>query len=199
MKASKIQELRERRRKIINAGGEDKIKARHEKGLLTARERLEALFQPETFQETGMHIRHCGQHFGSADKELPADAVITGTGYVNGQLIAAVSQDFTVAGGTLGKMHAAKIVDVMKFAMKTGVPVVAFKDSGGARIHEGVDSLSGYGQVFYHNVLLSGVVPQIAVVCGPCAGGASYSPALMDFVIMTQSGAYMFITGPEVH
>ena len=198
MKASKIQELRERRRKIINAGGEDKIKARHEKGLLTARERLEALFQPETFQETGMHIRHCGQHFGSADKEIPADAVITGTGYVNGQLIAAVSQDFTVAGGTLGKMHAAKIVDVMKFAIKTGVPVVAFKDSGGARIHEGVDSLSGYGQVFYHNVLLSGVVPQIAVVCGPCAGGASYSPALMDFVIMTQSGAYMFITGPEV-
>ena len=117
MKASKIQELRERRRKIIITGGEDKIKARHEKGLLTARERLEALFQPETFQETGMHIRHCGQHFGSANKELPADAVITGTGYVNGQLIAAVSEDFTVAGGTLGKMHAAKIVDVMKFAM----------------------------------------------------------------------------------
>ena len=198
MKASKIQELRERRRKIIITGGEDKIKARHEKGLLTARERLEALFQPETFQETGMHIRHCGQHFGIADKELPADAVITGTGYVNGQLIAAVSEDFTVAGGTLGKMHAAKIVDVMKFAMKTGVPVVAFKDSGGARIHEGVNSLSGYGQVFYHNVLLSGVVPQIAVVCGPCAGGAAYSPALMDFVIMTQSGAYMFISGPEV-
>ncbi|MGB7917907.1 MAG: acyl-CoA carboxylase subunit beta, partial [Rhodomicrobium sp.] len=141
------------------------------------------------------HIHHSGQHFGIADKWLPADAVITGTGYENGQLIAAVSQDFTVAGGTLGKMHAAKIVDVMKFAMKTGVPVVAFEDSGGARIHEGVDSLSGYGQVFYHNVLLSGVVPQIAVVCGPCAGGA---PALMDFVIMTKSGAYMFITGPEV-
>ena len=138
MKASKIQELRERRRKIIITGGEDKLKARHEKGLLTARERLEALFQPETFQETGMHIRHCGQHFGSANKELPADAVITGTGYVNGQLIAAVSEDFTVAGGTLGKMHAAKIVDVMKFALNNGVPVVAFKDSGGARIHEGV-------------------------------------------------------------
>jgi acetyl-CoA carboxylase carboxyltransferase component len=198
MKASKIQELRERRRKIILAGGEDKIRARHEKGLLTARERLGAFFEPETFQETGMHIRHSGKHFGSADKELPADAVITGTGYVNGQLIAAVSQDFTVAGGSLGKMHAAKIVNVMKFALKTGVPVVAFKDSGGARIHEGVDSLSGYGQVFYHNVLLSGVVPQIAVVCGPCAGGASYSPALMDFVIMTRNNAYMFITGPEV-
>src|SRR5208337_5089815 len=136
--------------------------------------------------------------FGSADKELPADAVITGTGYVNGQVIAAASQDFTVAGGTLGKMHAAKIVDVMKFAMKTGVPVVAFKDSGGARIHEGVDSLSGYGQVFYHNVLLSGVVPQIAVVCGPCAGGAAYSPALMDFIIMTKTHADLFITGPEV-
>jgi acetyl-CoA carboxylase carboxyltransferase component len=198
MKAFKIQELRERRRKIINGGGEDKTRARHEKGLLTARERLGAFFEPETFQETGMHIRHAGKHFGSAEKEFPADGVVTGTGYVYGKLTAAVSQDFTVAGGSLGKMHAAKIVNLMKFALKTGIPVVAFKDSGGARIHEGVDALSGYGNVFYHNVLLSGVVPQIAIVCGPCAGGASYSPALMDFVIMTRKNAYMFITGPEV-
>ncbi|MGO9984779.1 MAG: acyl-CoA carboxylase subunit beta [Rhodomicrobium sp.] len=193
-----LEKLRERRRKIAQAGGADKIKARHELGLMTARERLGALFQPETFQETGMHVRHSGRHFGSDAKDLPADAVITGTGYANGHLVAAVSQDFTVAGGTLGKMHAMKIVELMKFAARTGIPVVAFKDSGGARIHEGVDSLSGYGQVFYHNVLLSGVVPQIAVVCGPCAGGASYSPALMDFVIMTRHNAYMFITGPEV-
>jgi acetyl-CoA carboxylase carboxyltransferase component len=197
MKASKIEGLRERRRKIIVGGGEDKIKARHEKGLLTARDRLGALFQPDTFQEVGMHIHHSGRHFGTADKDIPADAVVTGTGYVHGQLVAAISQDFTVSGGTVGKMHAAKIVEQMKFALKFGIPFVAFKDSGGARIHEGVDSLSGYGEVFYHNVLLSGVVPQIAVVCGPCAGGAAYSPALMDFVIMTRN-AHMFITGPEV-
>ena len=129
---------------------------------------------------------------------MPADGVVTGTGYVNGQQVAAISQDFTVAAGTLGKMHGQKMVDVMRFAIKTGIPVVAFKDSGGARIQEGVDALSGYGEVFYHNVLMSGVVPQIAVVCGPCAGGASYSPALMDFIIMTRSNAQMFITGPEV-
>ncbi len=197
MKASKIEGLRERRRKIIVGGGEDKIKARHEKGLLTARDRLGTLFQPDTFQEVGMHIRHSGRHFGTADKDIPADAVVTGTGYVNGQLVAAIAQDFTVSGGTVGKMHATKIVEQMKFALKFGIPFVAFKDSGGARIHEGVDSLSGYGEVFYQNVLLSGVVPQIAVVCGPCAGGAAYSPALMDFVIMTRN-AHMFITGPEV-
>ncbi len=194
---SKIEGLRERRRKIIVGGGEDKIKARHEKGLMTARERLGALFQPDTFQEVGMHIRHSGRHFGTEDKEIVADAVVAGTGYVNGQQVAAIAQDFTVSGGTVGKMHAIKIVEQMKFALKFGIPFVAFKDSGGARIHEGVNSLSGYGEVFYQNVLLSGVVPQIAVVCGPCAGGAAYSPALMDFVIMTRN-AHMFITGPEV-
>ena len=144
-----------------------------------------------------MHIAHSGRHFGTDGKDIPADAIVTGTGYVNGQLVAAVAQDFTVSGGTVGKMHATKIVETMKFAQKFGIPFVAFKDSGGARIHEGVDSLSGYGDVFYQNVLLSGVVPQIAVVCGPCAGGAAYSPALMDFVIMTRN-AHMFITGPEV-
>jgi len=193
-----LEGLRERRRKIIAQGGEDKIKERHDKGLMTARDRLGALFQADTFQEIGMHVAHSGRHFGVDKKDFPADGVVTGTGYVNGQMVAAVSQDFTVSGGTLGKMHAMKIVELMKFATKTGVPVVAFKDSGGARIHEGVDSLSGYGNVFYQNVLLSGVVPQIAVVCGPCAGGASYSPALMDFIIMKRTNAHMFITGPEV-
>jgi acetyl-CoA carboxylase carboxyltransferase component len=192
-----LEDLRARRRKIIAGGGEEKIKERHHKGLMTARERLGALFQPETFQEIGMHVRHSGRHFGIDKKEMPADGVITGTGYVNGQLVAAFSQDFTVAAGTLGKMHAWKIVELMKFAAKTGIPLVAFKDSGGARIQEAVEALSGYGHVFYHNVLLSGVVPQIAVICGPCAGGASYSPALMDFIIMTRN-AHMFITGPDV-
>ena len=193
-----LEGLTERRKTVFAAGGMDKIQARHEKGLLSARERLETLFQPDTFQEIGTHIRHTATHFGMAGKNLPADGVVVGTGYVDGRQVAAFSQDFTVAAGTLGKMHALKMVQSMKYALKMGVPMVAFKDSGGARIQEGVDALSGYGDVFYHNVLLSGVVPQIAVVVGPCAGGASYSPALMDFIIMTRHNAHMFITGPEV-
>ncbi|MFW5833861.1 MAG: acyl-CoA carboxylase subunit beta, partial [Pseudomonadota bacterium] len=135
---------------------------------------------------------------GLEDKELPSDGVVVGTGYLDGRAVAAFSQDFTVLGGTLGKMHAKKIVQSMQLALKLGCPLVAFKDSAGARIQEAVDALSGYGEVFYQNVLLSGVVPQIAVIAGPCAGGASYSPALMDFIIMTEQNAYMFITGPEV-
>ncbi|MGC1954085.1 MAG: acyl-CoA carboxylase subunit beta [Gammaproteobacteria bacterium] len=190
--------LQERRKKVLAAGGEDKIKKRHDKGLLTARERIEHLFEPNTFQEMGMHIRHSARHFDMESKDFPGDGIVSGTGYVGDHAVAAFSQDFTVGAGTLGKMHARKMVDVMKFALKMGIPVVAFKDSGGARIQEGVDALSGYGEVFYQNVLLSGVVPQIAVVLGPCAGGASYSPALMDFIIMTKQNAFMFITGPEV-
>lgn len=193
-----LDELQKRRAQVHAAGGEDKIRQRHEKGLLSARERLEYLFQPDTFQEFGAHVQHAARHFGMDQKVLPADGIVSGTGYVGGSPVAAFSQDFTVAAGTLGKMHARKMVDIMKLAMKMGIPLVAFKDSGGARIQEGVDALSGYGEVFYHNVLLSGVVPQIAVVAGPCAGGASYSPALMDFIIMTRHNAYMFITGPEV-
>jgi len=145
-----------------------------------------------------MHARHNSRALELDGRELPADGVVTGTGYVNGQMVAAFSQDFTVSAGTLGKMHADKIVELMDFAIKSGVPLVAFKDSGGARIQEGVDALSGYGNVFYRNVLMSGVVPQIAVICGPCAGGAAYSPALMDFIVMTRHNAQMFITGPEV-
>ncbi|MFN3076698.1 MAG: acyl-CoA carboxylase subunit beta [Alphaproteobacteria bacterium] len=198
LSAKLLETLRERREKVLAAGGEDKIKARHEKGQLSARERLERLFEANTFQEMGMHIRHSGRHFGIADKEFPADAVVVGTGYTDGRPVAAFSQDFTVSAGTLGKRHADKMVDVMKFALKMGMPIVAFKDSGGARIQEGVDALSGYGNVFYQNVLASGVVPQIAVVLGPCAGGASYSPALMDFIIISKKHGHMFITGPEV-
>ena len=196
--ARSIEELRQRRRTIALGGGEDKLQRRRDKGLLTARERLALLFQEHTFQEVGMHARRGARSFDPDDRDLPADGVVTGTGYVNGQLVAAFSQDFTVSAGTLGKMHADKIVELMEFATKTGIPLVAFKDSGGARIQEAVDALSGYGNVFYRNVLMSGVVPQIAVICGPCAGGAAYSPALMDFIIMTRHNAQMFITGPEV-
>ena len=193
--------LQTRRETVQAAGGADKIKQRHEKGLMSARERLygpAGLFESDTFQEIGTHVRHSARHFGMEKKDLPADGVVVGTGYVDGRQVAALSQDFTVAAGTLGKMHAMKMVQAMRYALKMGVPVVAFKDSGGARIQEGVDALSGYGEVFYNNVLLSGVVPQIAIVVGPCAGGASYSPALMDFIIMTKSNAHMFITGPQV-
>ena len=148
-----LEELHRRRRLNHLGGGGDKLVKRRDKGLLNARERLELLFQPSTFQEVGMHVRPLdGRH-------LPADGVITGTGYVDGQLTAAFAQDFTVSAGTLGKMHAAKIVETMKFALNTGVPLVAFKDSGGARIQEAVDTLAGYGDVFYHNVLASGVIP----------------------------------------
>ncbi len=198
LSTKQLNELRERRAKVLAAGGDDKIKKQHEKGLLSARERILALFQPDTFQEMGAHIQHTARHFGMDTKDLPCDGVICGTGYWDGTPVAAFSQDFTVAAGTLGKMHAQKIVTVMRFAIKMGMPLVAFKDSGGARIQEGVDALSGYGEVFYHNVLMSGVVPQIAIIAGPCAGGAAYSPALMDFIIMTKKNAYMFITGPEV-
>jgi acetyl-CoA carboxylase carboxyltransferase component len=190
--------LANRRDKAISAGGSDKIDERHQKGLMTARERLAALFQADTFQEYGAHIRHGATAFGMGDLEVPSDGVVVGTGYVAGRQVAAFSQDFMVMGGTLGKMHARKIVWAQDYALKNGTPLIGFKDSGGARIQEGVDSLSGYGEVFYRNVVLSGVVPQIAIIAGPCAGGASYSPALMDFIIMTRQNAQMFITGPQV-
>ncbi len=196
--AKLLDTLRKRRETIFAAGGKKKIAERHEKGLLSARERLLRLFQPDTFQEYGAHIRHTCTAFGMADKDIPEDGVIVGTGYVAGRQVAAFSQDFTVVGGTLGKMHARKIVWTQEYALKNGTPLVGFKDSGGARIQEAVDALSGYGEVFYRNVALSGVVPQIAIIAGPCAGGASYSPALMDFIIMTRDNAQMFITGPQV-
>ncbi|VBB69224.1 Acetyl-coenzyme A carboxyl transferase alpha chain / Acetyl-coenzyme A carboxyl transferase beta chain; Propionyl-CoA carboxylase beta chain [invertebrate metagenome] len=196
--AKLIEALKQRREQVFAGGGEDKVRARREKGLLSARDRLDTLFEPHTFQEVGAHIKHACRHFGMADKILSGDGVVAGTGIVDGRPIAAVSQDFTVTGGTLGKMHAQKIVAAMNFAMKTGCPLIAFKDSAGARIQEGVDSLSGYGEVFYKNVEASGIIPQIAVILGPCAGGASYSPALMDFIIMSKANAHMFITGPEV-
>lgn len=192
-----IEEL-ERRREAILDSGRDKIRERHDRGLMTARERLTSLFEENTFQESGMHAQHACRDFGMEKKVLPGDGVVTGTGYVDGRPVAAFSQDFMVGGGALGRIHARKVCDLMEYALKTGMPLVGFNDSGGARIQEGVDSLSGYGQVFYRNVMLSGVVPQIAVIAGPCAGGAAYSPALMDFIIMTKNNANMFICGPDV-
>jgi propionyl-CoA carboxylase beta chain len=193
-----LDELRQRREAAQAGGGLDKLEARRKKGLMTARERVQGLFQPGTFQEWGLHADHDCHHFGMEDKYLPADAVVTGVGLLGGRVVAAFSQDFTVAGGSLGRIHARKICDLMEYALKIGCPVIGFNDSGGARIQEGDDSLSGYGQVFFRNVLLSGVVPQIAIIAGPCAGGAAYSPALMDFIIMVQGTSNMFICGPEV-
>jgi propionyl-CoA carboxylase beta chain len=192
-----LDELEKRRVAAKAGGGADKLEARRKKGVMTARERLDALYQPGTFQEWGMHADHSCENFDLGKKSFPGDGVVTGTGVVDGRSIAAFSQDFTVGGGALGRIHAKKISDVMDYALKTGCPVVGFNDSGGARIQEGDDSLSGYGQVFFRNVLLSGVVPQIAIIAGPCAGGAAYSPALMDFIIMVK-GTNMFICGPEV-
>ncbi len=193
-----LEELDTRRQKVLDAGGQDKLEARRKKGLMTARDRLDNLFQPGTFMEFGMHVQHACHNFGMEKKELPADGVVTGTGYIGDRPVAAYSQDFTVAGGSLGQMHAKKICDIMDFAQQSGMPVVCFNDSGGARIQEGVESLSGYGKVFFKNVYLSGVVPQIAVIAGPCAGGAAYSPALTDFQIMVKDQANMFICGPDV-
>ncbi len=193
-----IDELRARREKALAAGGIEKLQERRAKGLLTARDRIEALFDTGTFQEFGMHVRHNCHDFDMQNKELPCDGVISGTGYVGPRPVACYSQDFTVGGGSLGSMHAKKIVETMQFAVKAGIPVVGFNDSGGARIQEAVGSLSGYGEVFFHNVLLSGVVPQIAIIAGPCAGGAAYSPALTDFQIMVNKSANMFICGPDV-
>ena len=194
-----LDELNARRAEAEIAGGEDKLQKRRDSGLMTARERLLAFFQPGTFQEFGMHVQHACHDFGMDKKRLPTDGVICGTGFVEGRQVAAFSQDFTIGGGALGRMHAQKICDLMDYAHDNGIPVVSINDSGGARIQEGVDSLSGYGQVFFKNVYLSGVVPQVAVIAGPCAGGAAYSPALADFLIMTQTeNTNMFICGPEV-
>jgi propionyl-CoA carboxylase beta chain len=193
-----LTDLEKRRATARTAGGADKLAARREKGLMSARERVEAFFQPGTFMEWGQHADHDCHDFGLEGKVLPGDGVVTGVGYVDGRPVAVFSQDFTVGGGALGRIHSKKICDLMDYAMKAGIPLVGINDSGGARIQEGDDSLSGYGQVFFRNVLASGVMPQISIIAGPCAGGAAYSPALTDFIIMTRKNANMFICGPEV-
>src|ERR1035438_9512540 len=190
-------ELREKRAKIKEGGGQQRIQKQHAAGKLSARERIDKLVDRGSFQEIGLFAKHRATYFGMADKDLPAEGVVTGCATMDGRLVHLASQDFTVAGGAAGEVHCAKITEMMKLSMKTGSPFVFINDSGGARVQEGIDSLSGYGSVFYNNVLLSGSVPQISMICGPCAGGAAYSPALTDFIIQTRR-AQMFITGPQV-
>ena len=193
-----VRKVEEMEKKIELGGGEDKIKKQHEKGKLTARERLEILLDPGTFVEIDKFVKHRNTYFGLDKMELPADGVVTGIGEIDGRKVAVYSQDFTVMGGSLGEMHAKKIAKVMDLAMELGIPVIGINDSGGARIQEGVDSLYGYGEIFRRNTLASGVIPQISVIAGPCAGGATYSPAITDFIIMVEKNSYMFITGPNV-
>ena len=190
--------LEEKRKKAVEGGGEERIKKQHEKGKLTARERIEKLLDPGTFVEIGMFAESRATEFGMDRKRFPGDGVVTGYGTVNGRLVFVYAQDFTVLGGSLGEMHAEKICRILDLALENGAPVVGLNDSGGARIQEGVDSLKGYGEIFFRNTIASGVIPQIAVIMGPSAGGAVYSPAIMDFVVMVDKTSYMFITGPQV-
>src|SRR2546422_2370846 len=194
----RIEELRRRKALAKEGGGKDRIEAQHAKGKLTARERVGLLLDPGTFVETDAFVEHRTTDFGLDAKRFPGDGVVTGHGTIDGRTVFVFSQDFTVFGGSLGEMHASKIVKIMDMAMKVGAPVIGLNDSGGARIQEGVISLGGYAEVFFRNVAASGVIPQISVILGPCAGGAVYSPAITDFVIMAKGTSYMFITGPEV-
>src|SRR5688500_9850903 len=179
-------------------GGEDRLRRQREAGQLTARERIDLLFDPGTFEEVDRFVTHRCRDFGMADQIVPGDGVVCGHGRVNGRLAYAFAQDFTVFGGSLSETNAAKIVKIMDLAMKMGAPVLGLNDSGGARIQEGVESLGGYADIFLRNVLSSGVVPQISAILGPCAGGAVYSPAITDFVFMVEGVSYMFVTGPNV-
>ena len=195
---NKLEDLRTRKEKILQGGGEKRIEAQHAKGKLTARERLEILFDKDSFVEVDVFVKHRCTNFGMEEKDLPGDGVVTGYGQVDGRLVFAFAQDFTVSGGSLGEYHAEKIVKVQNMALKMGAPVVGLQDSGGARVEEGVAALSGFGKIFHNNTISSGVIPQISVIMGPCAGGAVYSPAITDFVFMVDKTSQMFITGPAV-
>jgi len=193
-----IEKLLEKEAKIREMGGEKAVQKQHDGGKLTARERIDLLFDPGTFREIDMFVHHRCDNFGMEKIDIASDGVVTGHGLVNGRPIFAFAQDFTSRGGSLGEMHAAKICKVMDMALKSGVPLVGINDSGGARIQEGVDALRGYGDIFFRNSRASGVIPQISAIMGPCAGGAVYSPAMADFVFMVKNTSFMFITGPEV-
>jgi methylmalonyl-CoA carboxyltransferase large subunit len=195
--ADMVSDLNAKRAKMELGGGQSRIDKQHEGGKLTARERIARLTDPGSFEEIGLFAEHRSTLFGMEGKEMPADGVVTGRAKVDGRQVHFASQDFTVGGGAAGETHSEKVADMMRLSLKTGSPFIFINDSGGARVQEGIDSLGGYAKVFYQNVLLSGAVPQISLICGPCAGGAVYSPALTDFIIQTQQ-ARMFITGPLV-
>ncbi|HEX3952045.1 MAG TPA: acyl-CoA carboxylase subunit beta [Stellaceae bacterium] len=193
-----LRRLEEKRAAARAGGGVRRIATQHAKGKLTARERIELLLDPDSFEEWDMFVEHRSSDFGMAEQKVPGDGVVTGYGTVNGRLVFVFSQDFTVFGGSLSEAHAEKICKIMDQALNVGAPVIGINDSGGARIQEGVASLAGYADVFQRNVLASGVVPQISLIMGPCAGGAVYSPAMTDFIFMVKDSSYMFVTGPDV-
>ncbi|MBI2500020.1 MAG: methylmalonyl-CoA carboxyltransferase [Deltaproteobacteria bacterium] len=194
----KLHELERRNQEVLQAGGKDRIAKQHEAGKLTARERIAELLDPDSFVETDRFVTHRATEFGIDKQKIPGDGVVTGYGRIDGRLIFVFAQDFTVFGGSLGEAYAQKICKIMDHAMKVGAPVIGLNDSGGARIQEGVRSLAGYADIFQRNVMASGVIPQISAVLGPCAGGAVYSPAMTDFVLMVDKTSHMFITGPDV-
>src|SRR5579885_3122016 len=194
----KLEELHQLREQALLGGGKKRIEAQHKKGKLTARERLDLLLDPGTFQELDMFATHRTTDFGLADQKIPGDGVVTGYGKIDGRLVYVFSQDFTVFGGSLSEAHSEKICKILDHAMKNGAPVIGLNDSGGARIQEGVVSLGAYADIFLRNTLASGVVPQISAIMGPCAGGAVYSPAITDFIFMVEETSYMFVTGPNV-
>ena len=196
--ATTIEELEQRRAGAKAGGGEKRIAAQHAKGRLTARERLTVLLDQDSFEEVDMFVEHNCADFGMETQKFPGDGVVTGSGTINGRQVYVFAQDFTVFGGSLSERHAQKICKIMDAALKVGAPVIGLNDSGGARIQEGVASLGGYAEVFQRNVLASGVVPQLSLIMGPCAGGAVYSPAMTDFIFMVKDSSYMFVTGPEV-
>jgi acetyl-CoA carboxylase carboxyltransferase component len=195
---SELDELRQKRKQAELGGGDARIEAQHKRGRLTARERLDLLLDKGSFRETDMFVSHRTTDFGLDKRRYLGDSVVTGWGTIDGRLVYVYSQDFTVLGGSLGEVHAAKICKILDMAMKNGAPVIGLNDSGGARIQEGVVSLGGYADIFLRNTLASGVIPQISAVMGPCAGGAVYSPALTDFIFMVRNSSYMFVTGPNV-
>jgi methylmalonyl-CoA decarboxylase alpha subunit len=195
---NKLEKLLEKKEHLYMGGGEKRIESQHKKGKLTARERLNILFDKDTFVEMDTFVKNRCPFYGMPEKDMPGDGVVTGYGQIDGRLVFAFAQDFTVEGGSLGEMHAAKICKVLDLSLKMGAPIIGINDSGGARIQEAVDALAGYGKIFYKNTLASGVVPQISVIMGPCAGGAVYSPALTDFIYMVKNTSQMFITGPAV-
>ncbi len=196
--ADKIEELKQKKKQIMEMGGEKALEKRRKKGKLNARERLNVLFDAGTFRELDMFVRHRCTNFGMENVDVPADGVVTGHGKVDGRIVFAYAQDFTARAGSLGEMQAKKICKVMDMALKAGAPIIGMNDSGGARIQEGIDALSGYGEIFFRNSAASGVIPQVSVIMGPTAGGAVYSPAMTDFIFMVKESSYMFITGPNV-